>query len=259
MRGGEMRRRTITDYGRGAGRGLALGLVLGGAWAGGVVLGGLAGEAGLADRARGLQGLCARLLRVLGINLETTGTPPKQGALIVANHLSYLDVLVLGALAPTVFVAKKEVAGWPVFGGLARRAGTLFIDRGRVRDAARVGAEMAAALRAGVNVAVFLEGTSTDGGGVGRFKSALLEPAITAGWPVVPVALDYTAAAGVSVAEEIAWWGAMELGPHLTNLTTVPWVRAHVAWGCVRGAAGERKALAEELREAVIALRRARG
>ncbi len=254
-----MRRRTITDYGRGAGRGLVLGLVLGGAWVGGVVRCGLAGEAGLADRARRLQGLCARLLRVLGVKLASTGTTPTQGALIVANHLSYLDVLVLGALAPTVFVAKKEVADWPVFGGLSRRAGTLFIDRGRVRDAARVGVEMASALRAGLNVAVFLEGTSTDGSGVGRFKSALLEPAIAAGWPVVPVALDYTASAGVSVSREIAWWGGMELGPHLTNLATVPWVRAHVAWGCARGAAGERKALAEELREAVLALRRARG
>jgi 1-acyl-sn-glycerol-3-phosphate acyltransferase len=232
---------------------------LGGAWLGGVIRGGQVGEEGMAEKARRLQGLCARLLRVLGVKLASTGTPPAEGALIVANHLSYLDVLVLGALAPTVFVAKKEVSGWPVFGGLARRAGTLFIDRGRVRDAARVGAEMAEALRAGVNVAVFLEGTSTDGGGVGRFKSALLEPAIAAGWPLVPAGLDYTAAAGVSVAKEIAWWGDMELGPHLANLTTVPWVRAHVAWGCARGAAGERKALAGELREAVLALRRPRG
>jgi 1-acyl-sn-glycerol-3-phosphate acyltransferase len=197
------------------------------------------------------------LLRVLGVEVETTGARPAEGVLIVANHLSYLDVLVLGASAPTVFVAKKEVAGWPVFGGLARGAGTLFIDRGRARDAGRVGAEMAAVLRAGVNVAVFPEGTSTDGGGVGRFKAALLEPAIAEGWRVVPAGLDYTAAEGVSVAGEIAWWGDMELGPHLANLTTVRRVRARVAWGKARRAAGERRELAEALRGEVMALREA--
>ena len=77
-------------------RGLALGLVLGGAWAGGVGRGWLAGEEGIAERARRLQCLCARVLRVLGVEAESVGVRPKAGVLIVANHLSYLDVLVLG-------------------------------------------------------------------------------------------------------------------------------------------------------------------
>ena len=183
------------------------------------------------------------------------GAPPEGGALAVANHLGYLDILVLAAETPSVFVAKQEVSGWPLFGWMAARAGTRFIDRERRRDVTRVAAQLAEAVTAGVQVVVFLEGTSTAGHEVRPFKSSLLEPAVAAGWRVVPVALHYEVPPGRSAAEEVCWWGEMRLVPHLANFSTLPWVRARVGWGEAFAGFGERKVLAETLRVQVLTLK----
>lgn len=208
-----------------------------------------------ASQARWLSATCRRLLWGLGVRVEMSGAPP-QGALICSNHLGYLDILVLASRVPTVFVSKAEVRGWPVFGWFAEKAGTRFIDRKRRGDVVRIAEELTPLLDAGLNVVVFLEGTSSDGSTVLPFKSSLLEPAVRAGWPVMPAALSYQVPVGRSAEREVCWWGDMTLSPHLWRLMTLPWVHARVAWGRMMPSRDvDRKALAESLRQAVVALK----
>ncbi len=96
--------------------------------------------------------------RVIGLHLLYQGTPPRQG-MIVSNHLSYLDILAYSAVAPCIFVAKREVAGWPILGLFARMAGTIFVDRARRTKAAETNLAMAEALRNGAVIVLFPEGT----------------------------------------------------------------------------------------------------
>jgi 1-acyl-sn-glycerol-3-phosphate acyltransferase len=146
-----------------------------------------------ASRRQRLAGwLSERLLTTIGVRLELQGEAPEDGpVLLVANHVSWIDVEVLNAARPARFVAKSETRRWPVCGGIAAGFDTFFLERGSLRDAARVKAHVAAALAAGQSVAVFPEGTTTDGRTVGRFYAALFEAAIEAGVPVQPVAIRY--------------------------------------------------------------------
>ena len=208
------------------------------------------------SKARWLQQACRYGLSALGVEVDSRCVPAR-GVVIVANHLSYLDILVLAALTPVVFVSKKEVRGWPIFGWFAEKAGTRFIDRSRRGDVTRIGAEMGPVLSAGLSLVIFLEGTTTNGDEVLPFKASLLEPVVRNGWRVLPAALNYAVPSGRSVADEVCWWGEMTLVPHAWNFMTLPWVRARVGWGEVFIAERERKELAEVLRERVIAIKAA--
>jgi 1-acyl-sn-glycerol-3-phosphate acyltransferase len=137
----------------------------------------------------------ATLLRRLGVVLDARGTPA-AGALLVANHVSWLDIYVINALTPAVFVAKAEVRRWPLIGWLCVKTDTLFVNRGSSRDARAVGAAMGQMIASGHSVAVFPEGTTTDGGDLLPFKPALLQPAVTAGVPVQPLLLRYIGSDG---------------------------------------------------------------
>jgi 1-acyl-sn-glycerol-3-phosphate acyltransferase len=148
-------------------------------------------------RARLSRWLSMRALAMIGVRLETCGDTTGDGAaLLVANHVSWLDVQVLNALRPARFVAKAETRTWPICGGIAAGFDTMFLERGSLRDAARVKARIAEALAAGHSVAVFPEGSTTDGRTLGRFYAALFEAAIEAGVPVRPVAIRYPRADG---------------------------------------------------------------
>ena len=208
----------------------------------------------LAARARWLQTTCRSALRALGVSYAATGHPPLTGTVLAVNHLSYLDILVLGATTPTVFVAKSEVRSWPVFGWFARMAGTCFVDRERRGDVARVSQEFAPVLESDLRLVLFLEGTSTDGQKVLPFKSSLLEPAIAAHWPIVPAAVNYSVPSGYSVVEEVCWWGDMTLSPHLFNLAGLPRIQAQVAWGEPMPPTNDRKILASALHHRVTQL-----
>jgi 1-acyl-sn-glycerol-3-phosphate acyltransferase len=143
----------------------------------------------------------ARALLVgFGIRLVVRGRPPVRRALVVANHVSWLDILVLLAIAPTRLLAKREVRGWPVIGWLAAAAGTVFIDRSRPKRLPRTVAAVAAALRAGAVVSVFPEGTTWCGASAGRFRPAMFQAAIDGGAVVVPVRLSFRLADGSSTA-----------------------------------------------------------
>ena len=208
----------------------------------------------LSVKAAWLSRTCRHLLRALGVRLVEHGKP-SPGAVIVANHVSYIDIMVLSALSPVVFVAKKEVRGWPVFGWFAAKAGTRFINRERRGDVARIAEEMAPVMAAGVGVVLFLEGTTSDGKNVLPFRASLLAPAIAEGWCLVCAGLVYKVPDDRSVENEVCWWGDMTLPPHLLNLASLPWLEAKVGWGDSLIASGDRKALAETLRAKVVELR----
>jgi 1-acyl-sn-glycerol-3-phosphate acyltransferase len=142
--------------------------------------------------------LARALLRALGARLVLRGRLPdrrwgRPGSLLVANHVSWLDVVVLAALAPARLVAKSEIRGWPGVGVLAAAAGTIFVDRSRPRSLPDTVAEVAAALRSGASVAVFPEGTTYCGAAQGPFRPAMFQAAVDAAAPVVPLTVVYRA------------------------------------------------------------------
>ncbi len=136
-------------------------------------------------------------LTALGITVRVHGlaTPHAEAlpphCLMVGNHISWLDILVLLSVCPAIFVAKSEIRGWPLVGWLCARVGTLFIERGRRTSARRTSKTMSDALRRGTLVCIFPEGTTTEGLGVARFHSALFQPAVDTGAAVQPFALRY--------------------------------------------------------------------
>jgi 1-acyl-sn-glycerol-3-phosphate acyltransferase len=132
-----------------------------------------------------------QLLAILGVRVRATGTPPAHG-LLVANHISWLDIYAINALAPTIFLSKDEVRHWPVIGWLATRAGTLFLERGSRAAARRAKEHLVSELRARHLVGVFPEGTTGFGDHVMPFHGALFQSAIDAGVTVTPALLRYT-------------------------------------------------------------------
>lgn len=142
---------------------------------------------------------CARVLASLNIETRMQGSLDTDGGnlLIVANHVSWLDILVVNAQQPVRFVAKSELASWPFAGRLIRGAGTIFIARGRRHDTKRVNHHAAEALSRGDIIAVFPEGTTTDGSMLLRFHASLLQPIVESHGRVQPVALRYLDAHGV--------------------------------------------------------------
>jgi 1-acyl-sn-glycerol-3-phosphate acyltransferase len=186
------------------------------------------------------------------VNVACTGTMPATG-MVASNHLSYMDVLLFSALGPCVFVSKSEVRRWPVFGILATAAGTIFVDRKRTRRAPEVNRQIENALRAGVVVVLFPEGTSSDGATILPFRSPLFEAAIRFGGMITPAHVSYRVAEG-SAEEDICYWGDMSFAPHVLKLLCLDGISAKVRLG--RGIQGQvdRKKAASLTRESVIGL-----
>ena len=140
-----------------------------------------------------MQWWSARLLRLAGLQLRVGGAARPGAALLLANHVSWLDVAAIHSAAPHArFVAKAELRRWPLLGWMSRAAGTLFIERERKRDALRVVHQLASALGDGDSVVVFPEGTTGDGRTLLPFHANLLQAAIATGTPMQPVALRYS-------------------------------------------------------------------
>jgi 1-acyl-sn-glycerol-3-phosphate acyltransferase len=199
-----------------------------------------------------IQTWAAKCLRVLGITLQASGQPRPGAKLLVANHVSWLDIIAIHAVCPEArFVSKAEVRHWPVLGSLIDAAGTLFIERERKRDAMRVVHQMAEALKAGDTVAVFPEGTTSDGHGLLPFHANLLQAAISTGTPVQPIALRF-ADAGAAVSAAAAYIGDTTLIESLLAVLMADGLQAQVS---VLSAGGshhaDRRALAEHVREQI--------
>ncbi len=138
----------------------------------------------------------ARLCRMLGLVIHTRGEAVQRPVFLVANHVSWLDIVVIGGLLPVNFVSKAEVAGWPLIGWLVKHGGTLFIPRG-AHQAGEIGRQIGERLGRGAAVLVFPEGTTSDGAKVRPFFPRLFAPAVESGWPVQPIALSYRHPSGV--------------------------------------------------------------
>ncbi len=196
------------------------------------------------------------LLRSLGIRLHVHGAPPRRmpvrAVMLVANHVSWLDIFVINAVLPVRFVAKSEVRTWPVIGWLSAKTGTLFIERARRRDTARMTGLVSAALHDGDICAVFPEGTTTDGSRVLPFHSSLLQPALTAGADVHPVALRFEYSDG-ALCTAAAYDGDKSLWDTLRAITAQSVIHAHVWFlDTVPGEHARRRALADAARQAIV-------
>lgn len=142
---------------------------------------------------RAMRWLCRAALRVLDVRVAVRGAWPREPALLLANHLSWLDIVVVLSHVPCTFVAKREVLTWPLFGHLAALLQVVWVDRHRKRDLLRAIPALEQTLRSGRSVLLFAEGTTTNGATLLPFKSALVEAAVRAGCPVVPLALTASA------------------------------------------------------------------
>lgn len=152
-----------------------------------------------AGRERRIKKWSVKLLQICGVQVEVThatSASSPQRALIVANHVSWLDIFVVNSYVPCRFVAKSEIRDWPLLGWLCVKSGTIFIARGRVRDVRRIFEGLVASIKAGEHVAFFPEGTTSSQGQLLPFHPNLFEAAIDAAVPIQPFALRYTDASG---------------------------------------------------------------
>ena len=156
-------------------------------------------------RGAALRALARTMLAAIGVRVERRGPTLRPGSLIVANHVSWLDILVLLATSPARLVAKGEVGGWPGIGRLAGLSGAIFLDRARPKELPRTVGEVTASLRAGRSVAVFPEGTTFCGVTQGRFRPAMFQAAIDAGAPVVPTSINYDSTAAAFIGDDTLW------------------------------------------------------
>lgn len=172
------------------------------------------------DRLRAIQSWSARVLTILRIEVQTT-TPPTEHAphaLWVANHVSWLDILVIQSLQPCIFVAKREVKHWPLVGALAQACGVIFVDRSSASAAKEMVNDVATALQRGYCVAGFPEGTSSEGLQVQLFHANLFEAALFMDTPVQPLALRYVHAHNHTLCTQAAFIGELDF---LTSLHQV--------------------------------------
>ncbi|MGW1893600.1 lysophospholipid acyltransferase family protein [Streptomyces sp. NPDC002004] len=175
-------------------------------------------RAGLRDRL--VSGWCRAVVRAVGVRIRIGGGPvPEGGVLVVANHISWLDIPLLAAVRPARMLAKSEVGTWPVAGRLVARGGALFIERDRIRALPATVARIAGALRAGSAVVAFPEGSTWCGRAQGRFRRAVFQAALDAGVPVQPVRLRYRADGG-RTATAAAFVGDDTLGASLWRVAT---------------------------------------
>jgi 1-acyl-sn-glycerol-3-phosphate acyltransferase len=148
-------------------------------------------------RAKLKQRWSRQLLTILAVRLDLQPTDAPPGTLIVANHVSFLDIFSIHALRPAAFISKAEVRLWPFIGWWAARNDTVFLQRGSRGHARLVNTQIDALLNAGIDVVVFPEGTTSDGSHLLTFHAALLQPAIETGRPILPLALSYHNADGM--------------------------------------------------------------
>jgi 1-acyl-sn-glycerol-3-phosphate acyltransferase len=203
-------------------------------------------------RRQRIAGWSAGLLRVLGVALHTEGGPRAGATLLIANHVSWLDIAAIHASAPQArFVAKADVRRWPLIGWMVASAGTLFIERERRRDAMRVVHQMAQALHNGDTVAVFPEGTTSDGRSLLPFHANLLQAAIATSTPVQPVVLRFSDPQH-PVSPSAEYIGDTTLLQSLWRIACAEGLRVHVRWLPAQGSAhADRRRLAQHLHDEV--------
>lgn len=182
------------------------------------------------QRSRRVTRWAGKFMALLGIRVRVLGTPPdlsQGGVLLAANHVSWLDIHLLHSLLPARFVSKAEVRGWPLIGWLAEAAGTVFLVREKKSDAMRVNRVMAEHLRMGDCLALFPEGTTSDGGEVLPFYPSLFQPAVESGTPVWPVRIRYLTPDGLRC-EAAAYYAGISMGASFLRIARLKGLEAEV-------------------------------
>jgi 1-acyl-sn-glycerol-3-phosphate acyltransferase len=194
------------------------------------------------------------LLALLRVRLTIRGEPLSESSrkvMVVSNHVSWLDIYILNTAWPARFVSKAEVRSWPVFGWLAEVTGTLFLERGKRRDTARINNVITAALNQGDCVAFFPEGTTTDGTHLKPFLASLLQPAIDAGAELLPAAVRYLNADG-SINTRAAYYDDMSMMDSLRNILAQREIQAELQFLSPIACAGKtRRELARQSEAAI--------
>lgn len=198
-----------------------------------------------------------QMLQLFGVELVVKGATPGRGPLLlVANHISWLDILVMNAAHPARFVSKADVKHWPVLGSLITGAGTLYIEREKRRDAMRVVHHMAEALKAHDTLAVFPEGTTGNGRELLPFHANLIQAAIAAHAPVLPVALDFVDGDSGQRSDAPLFVGDTTLLQSIWSTLRATRLQAVVHFGAPQTADGrDRRVWAQDLRSAIEDLR----
>ncbi|MBB1155203.1 MULTISPECIES: lysophospholipid acyltransferase family protein [Amycolatopsis] len=209
----------------------------------------------LVIRGRGRERLVRRIfravLRAFGVRMSVVGgadflaAPAGRGALVVNNHISWLDIIAVNALRPMRALAKIEIASWPILGTLVRRGGSIFLDRNRLRALPDTMSELADSLRAGALVNVTPEGTTWCGLASGHFTTATFQAAIDGGVPVRPIALRYRLADGRETSQP-AFIGPESLIASLRRVAALRGLvlEVHVCPEIAPGRADDRRSLA---------------
>jgi 1-acyl-sn-glycerol-3-phosphate acyltransferase len=196
------------------------------------------------DRSERAHRFCSRVVRALGIEWRADGSVIASGA-VVANHLSYLDILLFAAAHPFVMVAKSDVAEWPLIGWITRNLGAVFVVRGGgPATYPAVNRAMAEAFRSGYPVLFFPEGTTTDGSYLLPFRRGLLHSVLNEEVPLQAAAVQYSS-------PKACWWGDDTLLPHLVELACMNRLQAELRFGAVVEARRDRFELAENARRVV--------
>ena len=205
------------------------------------------------QRHQSIRKWCKQLLGIFQMRLSVIGVEHLEDAhyLMAANHISWIDIHVINAFKPHYFVAKSEVASWPIFGWMAKQLGTLFIERGKSNSIRNMVQEIASQLNQ-KPICIFPEGTSTDGKQVAPFKSNLFEAAIVANAPVYALAIQYFDVGTGHKTTAPAFIGDMGLLDSIWNLICSPPICAQISISVKLPELKERKALAE-LSQSLIA------
>lgn len=196
---------------------------------------------------------CAWVMRR---RVTVRGNVPPPGCLLAPNHIGYADIIAMSAAVPCFFVAKADVAGWPVVGWFARHLGYVFANRRRTREMVRAGDDLKACLARGCSVCLFAEGTSSGGDRVLPFRSSFLQPAVDTGVLIVPVGIRWRATRpGICLTEDVAYWKDHAFVPHFFRYLGLHGIEAQVTFGePISALGGDRKVLAEAVRARVLEL-----
>ena len=201
---------------------------------------------------RAYRAWAAGAARIVGMKIEVRGERPAPPYFIVTNHIAFVDVFLLASQLGCIFVAKNELAGWPIFGSLARVGKTIFIDRERIRDTVRVNQEIVDAMNEGLSLALFAESGVSNDGALRPFKAALLEPCARMNIPVHYASIHYESPEGSPPASEtIVWKEGVSLFRHFCSVTSLPSFKAVLTIGDAPISAADRKTLATSLFQAV--------
>src|SRR5450631_3756846 len=204
---------------------------------------------------RAMKAWSRQLLTILNIGIQIEGqqlTRGEGGCLLVANHVSWLDIIVLNAIHPAHFIAKSEVRGWPIIGWLSRRCGTIFIERALRQNASLINRRISLLLKQDACVGLFPEGTTTDGKQAGHFHSALIQPAIDAGVWLCPIALRYQNRDG-KLETGAAFIGDMTLAQSICQILRTPQFNALMVFTPALQAANANRRVLARVAQAAIA------